>query len=161
MSGIDATTPSPVPPKARERMSADQRMLGILAAFSVAWGVLCLATFTLSLTASPESLARSYNPEQMAYILATPAWVMFAKAMIAIGVMCGSVYLLLRKQSAYHWFMISLFGTLVVMLDSVMRNGFDVLGGMETGVNIGVIIVGIFLFWASYSAFVDGQLDTE
>lgn len=133
-------------------------MLGVMAAFAVTWGLLCLTMFTLSLMTDPSDLARQYNPEQVAYILATPAWVMFSKAMMTIGVLCGAVYLLLRKESAYYWFMISIFGTILTMLDSVIRGGFDILGGMMTGVNIGMIIVSIFLFWASYSAFQEGQL---
>ena len=147
--------------RAPAKATADDRMLGVMAAFAVTWGLLCLTMFTLSLTADPADLVRQYTPEQLAYIEATPAWVMFSKAMTAIGVICGAVYLLLRKQSAYSWFMIALFGTLLTMLDSVLRGGYDMLGGMMTGVNIGMVIVCIFLFWASYSAFQEGQLDTE
>lgn len=144
---------------ANQVKSLEQRMLGILAAFAVTWGVLCLVGFTLSAIATPEELARSYSAEQITYLQNTPGWVSFAKAMTAIGLLCGAVYLLLRKKSAYHWFSISLVGTLMMMVDSVLRNGFYVLGGMDTGVNLGMVIVGIFLFWASYSAFYEGQLE--
>ena len=139
--------------------SVDDRMLGVMAAFAVTWGLLCLIMFALSFLPDADDLARQYNPEQVAYLQATPGWVMFSKAMSAIGVLCGAVYLLLRKQSAYHWFMISLVGTLLTMVDSIFRGGFEILGGMMTGVNMGMIIVSIFLFWASYSAFQEGQLD--
>ena len=139
--------------------SVDDRMLGVMAAFAVTWGLLCLIMFALSFIPDADDLARQYNPEQVAYLQATPGWVMFSKAMSAIGVLCGAVYLLLRKQSAYHWFMISLVGTLLTMVDSIFRGGFEILGGMMTGVNMGMIIVSIFLFWASYSAFQEGQLD--
>ena len=139
--------------------SVDDRMLGVMAAFAVTWGLLCLIMFALSFLPDADDLARQYNPEQVAYLQATPGWVMFSKAMSAIGVLCGAVYLLLRKQSAYHWFMISLVGTLLTMVDSMFRGGFEILGGMMTGVNMGMIIVSIFLFWASYSAFQEGQLD--
>lgn len=138
--------------------SLEDRMLGILACFSVAWGLLMLISFTLFITADPARLAASYGPDQVAYLLATPAWVLFAKSMTAIGVLCGAVYLLLRKQSAHHWFMISLAGTVLVMLDSGLRGGYQLMAGMETGVNVGIVIVGIFLYWASYSAFADGHL---
>lgn len=138
--------------------SLEQRMLGIMAAFAVTWGLLCLVGFTLSFTVSAQDIATNYTPEQAAYIAATPAWVAFSKAMTVIGLLCGAVYLLLRKNSAYHWFTISLVGTLLTMVDSVLRDGFSILGGMETGVNLGMVIVGIFLFWASYSAFYEGQL---
>jgi len=161
MSGTDiAATPKPSV-KVAPKMNMDQRMLGIMSAFAVTWGILCLVMFTLSVTVDVDTLTQRYNPAQVIYILSTPAWVMFAKAMTAVGLMCGSVYLLLRKQSAYTWFMISLFGTMLVMLDSVIRGGFETLGGMETGVNVGMIIVGIFLFWASYSAFQDGHLEED
>ena len=139
--------------------SVDDRMLGVMAAFAVTWGLLCLIMFALSFLPDADDLARQYNPEQVAYLRATPGWVMFSKAMSAMGVLCGAVYLLLRKQSAYHWFMISLVGTLLTMVDSMFRGGFEILGGMMTGVNMGMIIVSIFLFWASYSAFQEGQLD--
>jgi len=139
--------------------SLQQRMLGIMAAFAVTWGLLCVLSFTLSQITSPEELALTYSPEQIAYLQNTPAWVGFGKAMTAIGLLCGAVYLLLRKKSAYHWFSISLVGTLMITADSALRGGFDVLGGMESGVNLGMVIVGIFLFWASYSAFYDGQLE--
>lgn len=141
--------------------TADDRMLGVMAAFAVTWGLLCLVMFTMSFWSDPDAMARQYSSEQLAYLAATPAWVMFAKAMTAVGILSGAVYLLLRKQSAYYWFMISLFGTLLTILDSVLRGGYDILGGMMTGVNIGMVIVGIFLFWASYSAFQEGQLDAD
>ena len=95
--------------------SADDRMLGVMAAFAVTWGLLCLIMFALSMMIDADDLARQYNPEQVAYLQATPGWVMFSKAMSAMGVLCGAVYLLLRKQSAYHWFMISLVGTLLTL----------------------------------------------
>ena len=147
-----------VPPQPSVQ-STDDKMLGVMAAFAVTWGILCLIMFTLSFTADVDDLARQYKPDQVAYLMSTPGWVMFAKAMTAIGVLCGAVYLLLRKQSAYHWFMIGLVGTLLTMVDSILRSGYEVLGGMMTGVNIGMAIVCIFLFWASYSAFQVGQLE--
>jgi len=145
-------------PKVR---TADDRMLGVMAAFAVTWGILCLLMFVMSFLADPADLAKQYTAEQLVYIQATPAWVMFCKAMTAIGVLCGAVYLLLRKESAYTWFMIAMFGTLLTMFDSIIRGGYDVLGGMMTGVNIGMIIVCIFLFWASYSAYREGQLSVD
>lgn len=137
----------------------EQRMLGVMAAFAVTWGLLCLLGFTLSQITSPEELARSYSPAQIAYMQDTPGWVLFGKAMTTIGTLCGAVYLLLRKKSAYHWFSTSLVGTLLIMVDSVLRDGYHILGGIGTGVSLGMVIVAIFLFWASYSAFYEGQLE--
>lgn len=146
-------------PQKKSAKTLEQRMMGVMAAFAVTWGLLCLLGFTMNQIASPEELARSYTQEQMAYLNSTPAWVFFGQAMTTIGTLCGAVYLLLRKKSAYHWFSISLAGTLMIMLDSVLRDGFHVLGGIGTGVSLGMVIVAVFLFWASYSAFYEGQLE--
>jgi len=160
MSALDgALTPDTTIKATIKGSPLEQRMLGIMAAFAVTWGLLCLIGFTMSEVATAEDLARQYTADQIAYMEATPAWVSFSKAMTAIGLLCGAVYLLLRKKSAYHWFMISLVGTLMTMFDSLSRDGFHVLGGMDTGVNLGMVIVGIFLFWAAYSAFYEGQLE--
>ena len=143
----------------RKDKAPEQRMLGVLAAFAVTWGLVCLVGFTLTEIASPADLAKTYTPGQVSYLQNTPAWVGFGKAMMTVGLLCGAVYLLLRKKSAYHWFSVSLVGTLIIMMDSVLRGGFNILGGMNSGVNLGMVIVGVFLFWASYSAFYEGQLD--
>jgi len=142
-----------------KRRTSEQFMLGVLAAFAVTWGLLSLAAFTLTEIATTEQLMKAYSMEQVVYIQNTPAWVSFAKAMTAIATLCGAVYLLLRKKSAYHWFSIALVGTLLVMLDSGLRGGFHILGGMETGVNLGMVIVSIFLFWAAYIAYYRGHLE--
>jgi hypothetical protein len=112
------------------------------------------------LTTDAADLSRTYSPEQMVYIFETPFWARTGQALGVAGTLTGSVYLLLRRKAAYHWFMWSLAGTVIVLLDSALRSGFAIMGGMETGVNIAVIIVGIFLFWGAYSAHQGGQLHT-
>jgi len=145
----------------RKKLNAEQRMLGIFACFTVAWGLLSLFSFTMSMAVDAQGLEAQYTPAQIKYLSETPIWAVVGKAFTACGLLVGSVYLLLRKTSAYYWFMWSLVGTLMVLLDSAMRGGFRVLGGMESGVNLASIIVGIFIFWASYTAVQEGQLETE
>lgn len=160
MVDILQTTPDMAKTETAKKDFTDS-MLGMMGCFAVAWGLLGLASFTLGITADVDTLSRGYNPEQVAYMLETPAYVRFGHAMAAVCMLTGAVYLLLRKSSAYLWFMGALFGTLIVMLDSALRGGFYILGGMETGVNLGVTLVGIFLFWASYSALREGQLTRD
>jgi len=154
-------TPMAVNVAEQASTNATQRWLGIFACFTVAWGVLSLVIFVASITATPETLSRQYSPTQMQYLLYTPVWAAAGKAFTACGLLVGAVYLLLRKTSAYYWFMWSLVGTLMVMLDSAIRGGFHILGGMNSGVNIASIIVGIFIFWTSYTAVQEGQLQSE
>ncbi|WP_418152539.1 hypothetical protein AB8615_01390 [Litorimonas sp. RW-G-Af-16] len=137
------------------------RALGILACFAVTWGLLGLLSFTFFVTADLQALSGTYRPEQIAYILDTPFWVRVGQALGVFGMLTGSVYLLLRRKSAYYWFMWSLLGTLTVLLDTILRSGFQTMGGMESGVNIAVTVVGIFMFWGTYSAYQEGQLTGE
>jgi len=145
----------------KQQMDVAQRWLGIFASFTVAWGLLSLVGFVMSLTTSAQTLSHYYTPEQVQYLLNTPFWAGAGKGFNCGGLLIGSVYLLLRKESAYFWFMWSLFGTLLVMTDSILRGGFQILGGMETGVNLASIIVGIFIFWAAYTAVQEGQLQPQ
>ncbi len=146
--------------KAR-KAALEQKWLGIFACFTVAWGLLSLFGLVVSMLATPEALSSYYTAEQVSYLSATPFWAMTGKAFTSCGLLVGAVYLLLRKASAYFWFMWSLVGTLMVMLDSAIRGGFHILGGMETGVNLAAMIVGIFIFWAAYTAVQEGQLQSE
>jgi len=115
-------------PSKPAKMSNNQRWLGVFACFTVAWGLLSLVAFTLSLNMSPERLSAQYTPSQVQYLLATPVWAVMGKAFTACGLLVGAVYILLRKESAYYWFMWSLIGSLLVTLDSVLRGGFGILG---------------------------------
>lgn len=139
----------------------DNVWLGIFASFTVAWGLLAMASFVMSMTMTTDELLSHYSVQQAQYLLETPAWALIGKAFAASGLLVGSVYLLLRKTSAYYWFMWSLSGTLMVMLDSILRGGFEVLGSMESGVNIASILTGLFIFWVAYSAVQDGQLASD
>ncbi len=132
--------------------------LGILAVFAVVWGLLNLVGLALALTQSPDSLARNFSPEQVAYILDTPVWVRICHAVSVVCLLAGAVYLLLRRASAYLWLMGSVFAMLGLMVDGMLRGGFELLASITTGLNLGYIIVGVFLFWAALSAKQDGQL---
>ena len=155
---VETSANEVIPP---HKMAITQRWLGIFASFTVAWGLLSLVGFTMSLTTNAQTLGQYYTPEQVQYLLNTPFWVGAGKGFNCGGLLVGAVYLLLRKESSYYWFMWSLLGTLLVMADSILRGGFQVLGGMETGVNLASIIVGIFIFWAAYTAVQEGQLQPQ
>lgn len=132
--------------------------LGILAVFAFVWGLVNLAGLALSLTEDAQSLSKTFNPEQVAYLIDTPIWARVARALSIMGMLTGSTYLLLRRRSAYHWYCLSLFCMLAMMLDAVLRGGFSLLSSPTTGVNIGYLILTVYLFWGAYSAYRSGQL---
>lgn len=141
-----------------ERRAYTDGWLGILAVFAFVWGLLNLAGLAIALTHDADSLARSFSPEQAAYILDTPVWARVCHAVSVVALLVGAGFLQMRRQSAYRWLMLSLFAMLGMILDGVLRGGFDLLVSITTGLNLGYMIVGVFLFWAAYLAKQDGQL---
>lgn len=132
--------------------------LGILSVFAVVWGLLNLVGLALSMMQTPETLARGFTPDQVAYILDTPAWVRICHAVSVVCLLVGAVQLQLRREAAYRWLMGSIFAMLGLMVDGMLRGGFELLSSLTTGMNLGYIVVGIFLFWAALSAKQTGQL---
>ena len=140
------------------RMKTNDGWLGILSVFAVVWGLLNLLGLTLAITQTADTLARSFSAEQVAYIVDTPVWARMCHAVSVVCLLVGAGYLLMRRRTAYHWFMVSLFAMLGLLLDGTLRGGFELLVSISTGLNLGYMIVGVFLFWAAYSAQRDGQL---
>ena len=132
--------------------------LGILAVFAFVWGLLNLLGLAVALTHNAESLSRSFASEQVDYILDTPVWARMSHAVSVIALLVGAAYMQMRRASAYYWLMASIFAMLGMMLDGALRGGFDLLVSITTGLNLGYMIVGVFLFWAAHMARQDGQL---
>jgi len=79
---------------------------------------------------------------------------------VSVGAgLIGSAYLMLRRKSAYYWFAASLVCLLVMMLDASLRGGFDTMGASLMGISTVSFIIGIYLFWAAYSARNQGELN--
>ena len=141
-----------------QRVQYNDGWLGILAVFAIVWGLLNLLGLALALTQTAESLSHSFSAEQVRYILETPPWARMCHAVSVVALLIGAGYLQMRRRTAYAWFMGSLFAMLGMMLDGALRGGFDLLVSITTGLNLGYMIVGVFLFWAAYSAQREGQL---
>lgn len=138
-------------------MSAEQnsenRWLGILAAFGVVWYLLLAAQYGLSLMTTSEDLTASgMSAEQIAYIYATPFWAHSAKSIAVLAGVFGSIGLFLRKPAAYWLMAVAVIGTMGVMLDALLRGGFQTFGGASTGFSVVAIIIALFLFWFAHSA---------
>ena len=141
-----------------ERARYNDGWLGILAVFALVWGLLNGLGLVLALTQNAQTLSASFSPAQVAYIVETPPWARMCHAVSVLALLVGAGYLQMRRSSAYYWFMASLFAMLGMILDGVLRGGFDLLVSITTGLNLGYMIVGVFLFWAAYSAQREGQL---
>ncbi len=134
------------------------RWLGIAACLAIVWYILGFFAFIITVKISGAGAQALYSPEQIAYLLAMPFWVSMANVVVLGAGLIGSVYLLLRRKSAYMWYMVSLFAILVNMLDATLRGGFAIMDPTHFGISLSVIIVGIYLFWVAYDARDNNQI---
>jgi len=126
--------------------------LGIVACLAIVWYLLGFVGFIFTFRMSSETAQTVYASEQLAYLRNTPFSVNIANVVLLGTGLIGSVYLLLRRKSAYIWYMASLFAILLTLLDGGLRGGFEIMGSTHLGVSIMMIILGIYLFWIAYDA---------
>jgi len=141
-----------------QRVTRD-RWLGIMAAIAVAWYSFSLLVIVIMLSAEKATVFSLYTPEQLAYLAAMPFMVNVAHVVSVGAGLIGSAYLMLRRKSAYYWFAASLVCLLIMMLDASLRGGFDTMGASLMGISTVSFIIGIYLFWAAYSARNQGALN--
>lgn len=134
------------------------RWLGIMASCAIVWYLLGFFGFVFTFRMSAETAQTLYTPDQLAYLRGTPFSVSIASVVLLGTGLIGSVYFLLRRKSAYVWYMVSLFAILLTMLDAGLRGGFKVMGSAHWGISIMVIILGIYLFWVAYDARNNNQI---
>ena len=134
--------------------------LGTLGAFALVWYLFALFALIMTFGMTVEKASSIYTAEQLQYVMNTPSWVKFFNFAALCAGLVGSGYILLRKANAYRWYMLSLISTLVLILDAASRVGFGTMPSTHFGVSLIGIIIGIYLFWATYSAKNMGELRT-
>jgi len=139
--------------------SVRDRSLGVMAAFAVAWYSFSLLVFVMLFSLGDRAVMNIYSGEQLEYLISTPFWVKAAQATSTIAGLIGSAYLLLRRSSAYYWFALCLASLLLMMCDAYLRGGYKIMGPTLMGVSLIGFVIGIYLFWAAYSARDEGELN--
>ena len=134
--------------------------LGTLGAFALVWYLFALFALIMTFGMTVEKASSIYTAEQLQYVMNTPSWVKFFSFAALCAGLVGSGYILLRKANAYRWYMLSLISTLVLILDAASRSGFGTMPSTHFGVSLIGMIIGIYLFWATYSAKNRGELRT-
>lgn len=132
--------------------------LGVMASVAIAWYFFNLTVFVMTIVMSDSAILGLYEAEQIRYLIDTPFWAKMANAVSVLSGLIGSAYLLLRRKSAYYWFMLCLVSLLILLLDASLRSGFDIMGPSLLGISTISFIVGIYLFWAAYLAHDEGEL---
>lgn len=142
-----------------EASNSRDKWLGVMSAFAIAWYSFCLLVFVMMVSIGNGAMLELYSDAQLAYLSTTPFWVKMANAISIMAGLTGSIYLLLRRSSAYYWFALCLFALLAMIVDVAMRGGFKIMSPTLLSVSFTGFIVGLYLFWASYSARNDGELN--
>ena len=138
----------------------NDKWLGIMASMAVAWYIFSALVLVMMLSLNENAVLGLYSADQISYLAATPFWAKFAHVISIFSGLIGSVYLLLRRKSSYHWFASCLVALMFVKLDASLRGGFDIMGPSMMGISLTEFIIGIYLFWAAYSARNQGELST-
>lgn len=141
--------------------ATDVRMPGLtgVAIFGIFWNFLGIIAFVIAMMVTREGLdAAGTSEAQIEYVFATPIWAKLSNAIAVFTGFAGSLSLLMRKKSAYILFTISLLAIMIVMLDTIFRNGFTYLGPVNNAISLAVILIGLFLFWIAHRAHIKGAL---
>jgi hypothetical protein len=81
-------------------------------------------------------------PEQLAFFIGFPAWIVFTWAIAVWGGVIGAIFLLLRKGIAVWMFFASLVAMLITTFQNyVLSNGMEVIGDTFSLVFTAIIIV--------------------
>jgi len=120
----------------------------VIATAALLWNLFGVMMYVMQVSATPEALSAAYSPQQVAMLLAVPAW---ATSATAIATNCGALgclFLLLRKSWAKWAFVLSLAALvlqdlyLFVLTDSVAAFGKFPLFLQTAVMIVAVVLVG-------------------
>jgi hypothetical protein len=128
------------------------RSFRLIAWIALAWNLIGVATYLMTVTMSAEALAAMPEPERALYAH-TPAWVTSAYAIAVFGGTLGSSALLLRKACAVPLFVVSLIGILLQMSHAFFGTAMLAVRGASAAVlPLLIVAIAIYLVWFSMSA---------
>jgi ABC-type xylose transport system permease subunit len=134
------------------------RRFWTVAAVALAWNLVGVMSYLMSVTAGPEVLAALPEAERSLYA-EIPAWATSAYAIAVFGGLLGSIALLLRKAWAVPLFVVSLLAVLVQMGHAFFMTALLEVKGPGAAVLPGLVLaIAAYLVWFSRSARERGLL---
>jgi hypothetical protein len=115
------------------------------------WNVMGCINFFVQM--NPE-IVNSYRENEQVIITGRPAWATFAFAVAVFGGALGCVLLLLKRNVAFYFFVISLLGVVVTMVHT-LSTGISFGIGEIMGIILMPLVVATFLIW--YSKYVESK----
>jgi hypothetical protein len=132
--------------------AAPGRGFWIIGVLALAWNLIGVASYLMTVTASPEALAALPEAERALYE-GTPKWVTSAYAIAVFGGALGSVALLMRKGWAVPVFLISLIAIVLQMGHAFFGSALlEVKGAGGAMLPLLIVLIAIYLLWYSSTA---------
>ena len=120
----------------------------LITIFMLIWNVMGCINFFMQM--DPDMVA-SYRETEQAIIQGRPVWATAAFAIAVFGGALGCLLLILKRSRAFYWFIASLVGVVVSMVDTITI-GVDFSMGEIAGIILMPLLVAVFLIW--YSKYV-------
>lgn len=128
------------------------RSFWIIGWAALAWNLIGVATYLMSVTLSPEALAAMPEPERALYT-EVPVWVTSAYAIAVFGGALASGGLLLRKAWAVPVFAVSLVAILVQMTHALLLSALlEVRGATAAILPLLIVVIAVYLVLFSRAA---------
>ncbi|MEO6447027.1 MAG: hypothetical protein ABIZ91_19300 [Gemmatimonadaceae bacterium] len=138
--------------------STPTRSFWIISGLALLWNLIGVATYLMSVTMSPETIAAMPESERALYAN-VPAWVTSAYAIAVFGGTLASVGLLMRKSWATPLFVLSLIGIVVQMGHALLGTRLlEVKGASAAVLPVVLTVIAIYLVKFSTSAKQKGLL---
>jgi hypothetical protein len=119
----------------------------VVGALALLWNSVGALDFTMTQLKN-EAYLKAFTPEQLAYFLGFPLWVVVAWGLGTWGSVLGSLLLLLRRRLALHLFVASFAGMVLTFIHNyLLTDGRKVMGGGVGPVIFSavIMIIGVLL----------------
>ncbi len=124
----------------------------IVAGAFLVWNLIGLTFYYLQVTMTPEAMAASLTPEQVAFMSNEPTWATAAYAIAVNAGVIGALLLLFRKSLARPFFILSFIAVLLQDLNAfVLTDAIAVWGTSGLYLPVVVIVICVTEIWYSSS----------
>ncbi|WP_299336591.1 hypothetical protein [uncultured Psychroserpens sp.] len=130
----------------------------IISVIALIWNAMGVMQY-LAQAYSTDSFKEQYTAEQLEMISNAPAWATAAFALAVFGGLLGSLFLLLRKKTAYIFFLISLVAVIVQLYHNfVVVDSMEIMGSIAAVMSGIIVGAAILLLWYSKYAIKKGWI---
>ncbi len=130
-----------------------------ISAVALVWNLLGFMLYLMQVTATPETLAAAYTPEQVDLMQSIPAWATSMTAIATTAGVLGCILLLLRRAIALPVLVASLVALIAQDIYTFgLTPTIEVFGTAPLVIQTIVLLIAVFLVWYALRAKARGIL---